>query len=227
MKYEKFLSEGSSNTKTAKNLRKTLILYLSPSTQNSKGINLCPKASIDCTKLCLYTSGRGVFFTVQEARKRRTEFYLNNRYDFLMSVAVQINKAAKKIDVLAIRLNGTSDIKLVEMLTQSFDISQNVIFYDYTKILNKSGTNILKSGHKYVVAFSRSENNEHEVKQALTDKKIVAVVFNKLPDNYLGYKVYDGDSRDDLMLDIQGPAILGLKAKGKAINSNSDFIVRI
>jgi hypothetical protein len=227
MNYEKFLSEGNTNTKTAKNLRKTLILYLSPATQNSKGINLCPKASIDCTKLCLYTSGRGVFFKVQQARKRRTEFYLENRHDFLLSVAIQINKAAKKVDVLAIRLNGTSDIKLVELLTAGFEISQNVIFYDYTKILNKSGTKILKSGHKYVVAFSRSESNEQEVKQALRDKKIVAVVFNKLPDTYLNCKVYDGDSRDDLMLDIEGPAVLGLKAKGRAINSDSNFIVRI
>lgn len=227
MKAEKFLSEGTTNTKTAKNLRKTLILYLSPATQNSKGINLCPKATIDCVKLCLYTAGRGVFFMVQQARKRRTEFYLENRHDFLLSVAIQINKAAKKVDVLAIRLNGTSDIKLVELLTQSFDIAQNVIFYDYSKILSKSGSKILPSGHKYVVTFSRSETNEIEVKQALTDRKLVAVVFNKLPNSYMGYKVYDGDLRDDLMLDIEGPAILGLRAKGKAVNSNSDFVVKI
>jgi len=55
------LSKGDSNAKTAKNERSTLILYLSPAKQNSKGVNLCPKASLGCLFACLYTAGHGKF----------------------------------------------------------------------------------------------------------------------------------------------------------------------
>ena len=38
---------------------KTLVLYLSPYKDNSKGKNLCPKASAGCSKACLFNSGAG------------------------------------------------------------------------------------------------------------------------------------------------------------------------
>ena len=42
------LSKGSTNSKTAKNSLETFILYLAPERQNSKRVNLCPKASKGC-----------------------------------------------------------------------------------------------------------------------------------------------------------------------------------
>lgn len=226
---KKLLSDGITNAKTKKNIRKTVILYLAPHRQNSMMINLCPKASAGCTAGCLFTAGRGVFKNVADARIRKTEQFLSNREGFLRQVADEINAKAKKQEAfkpLAVRLNGTSDVKLVEMMTDKFEIHPNVVFYDYTKIPSKAGHRTLKSGHEYMVTLSRSESNEADVMRHLADGGVVAVVFSgELPSEWKGYPVYDGDERDDLMLDIQGGGVLGLKAKGKARHDKSGFVV--
>lgn len=221
------LSSGDTNAKTAKNKRETRILYLAPFTQNSKGINLCPKATAGCAAACLFSAGRGAFQNVITARTNRTELLLSDRRSFLLQVISEINKAAAKVSELAVRLNGTSDIKLVEMATTlGAPIAQNVVFYDYTKLPNKAGRRVLSSGHTYTVAFSRSEDNEADVVAHLNAGGIAAVVFDELPQTWNGFPVYDGDSRDDLMLDISG-GVLGLKAKGKARKDTSGFVVKV
>jgi hypothetical protein len=138
-----------------------------------------------------------------------------------------MNAYAKKHDGdVAIRLNGTSDIKLVEWCVGTMrHIESNIVFYDYTKIPSKAGERILASGHRYVVALSRSETNESDVLNHLNNGGIAAVVFNEIPETWNGFAVYDGDSRDDLMLDIQGGGVLGLKAKGKARKDTSGFVI--
>ena len=223
----KFLSDGNSNSKTAKNLRKSYILYLAPFTQNSKGINLCPKASPGCIVSCLFTAGRGAFSNVANARIKRTEAMLSNRSEFVNSLIDEMNSYAKKHDgEVAIRLNGTSDIKLVEWAINTFrHIESNIVFYDYTKIPSKAGERTFASGHRYVVALSRSETNESDVLNHLNNGGIAAVVFNEIPETWNGFTVYDGDSRDDLMIDIQGGGVLALKAKGKARKDLSGFVI--
>ena len=52
----------------------------------------------------------------------------------------------------------------------------------------------------------------------------VAVVFNKLPETYLGRKVINGDDTDLRFLDERG-VVVGLKAKGKAKKDNTGFVV--
>lgn len=227
-KPKKLLSEGYSNAKTKKNVRETLILYLSPAKQNSKGINLCPKASLGCLMACLYTAGHGKFTNTQNARMNRTEYYLADRFLFLEQIASEINKKAKKTNgELAIRLNGTSDVKLVEMITSMYEIAENVVFYDYTKIPTKAGDKVLPSGHRYMVCFSRSEDNEQIALEILQNGGVVSMVFaNELPSEYKGYKVIDGDYRDDLMLDCQPSTIIGLKAKGDAKKDKSGFVIQ-
>jgi hypothetical protein len=227
------LSDGNSNSKTAKNLRDTMILYLAPEKSNALGVNLCPMASKGCASSCLNTAGRGKMPNVQSARLNRTHYYLQDRFTFLDQVKSEIIQKGRNLELqglpLAIRLNGTSDAKLVEQLIASYGslIPQNVVFYDYTKIPSKAGTKVFHSGHKYVVTLSRAEDNHDEVITHLQNDGVVAVVFdNDLPTTWQGVKVYDGDLRDDLMLDIQGPAILGLKAKGKARKDDSGFVVK-
>ena len=227
------LSPGNSNAKTKKNYRPTKILYLHPSVVDDK--DMCPYASKGCRASCLNTAGRGAMITVQEARLRRTEFYVRNRLDFYNQLHKEINSFAKHYgkrgkDVV-MRLNGTSDQPLVETLivAQMREIPSNVIFYDYTKNHKKAGTRIQPSGHRYTVAFSYSEKegSETQAKNVLSNGGIVAVVFDKLPDTYWGYPVIDGDERDDLMLDCNAGTILGLKAKGKAVHDNSGFVIKI
>ena len=224
---KKLLSNGNTNAKTAKNLRESLILYLAPFTQNSKGINLCPKASAGCIIACLFTAGRGVFAVVQNARRERTEFFLHDRHTFVRQIITEINHKAKRTQgELAVRLNGTSDIKLVQMCEATgMHIEPNVVFYDYTKIPQKAGTWYLNTGHRYVVTLSRSEVNDADVVKHLQSGGIAAVVFDKLPDFWNGFPVIDGDERDDLMLDVPKGVVLGLKAKGKAKKDTSGFVV--
>lgn len=223
----KLLSEGDTNAKTAKNGLDTLILYLAPFTQNSKGINLCPKATAGCAAACLFTAGRGAYSNVAQSRMNRTEYYLHDRPGFLAQAAKEINRAAKKVDKLAVRLNGTSDVKLVEMLTLAHDIEPNVVFYDYTKIERKAGFRKTVQGHDYIVTYSFSESPDAipNALQVLNRGGNVAVVFRKeLPDRFLGYNVIDGDKSDIEML-IHAGVILGLKAKGKAKESTTGFVI--
>ena len=77
------LSKGSTNSKTAKNNLETFILYLAPERQNSKGVNLCPKASKGCAAACLYTAGRGKFSNVKKSRINKSEYYINDKKTFI------------------------------------------------------------------------------------------------------------------------------------------------
>jgi hypothetical protein len=224
---DKLLSEGDTNAKTAKNGLETLILYLAPFTQNSKGINLCPKATAGCAAACLFTAGRGAFSNVAQSRMNRTEYYLHDRKAFLAQIAKEINRKAKKVPTLAVRLNGTSDIKLVEMLTLTHDIAANVVFYDYTKIERKAGNRKTTQGHDYIVTYSFNESKDAipNALEVLNRGGNVAAVFRKeLPDTFLGYPVIDGDASDIEMLNHRG-VILGLKAKGKAKKDTTGFVI--
>ena len=226
------LSKGSTNAKTSKNPETTYILYLAPYTQNSKKINICPKASAGCAAACLFSAGRGAFSNVIQSRVNKTEYYLHDKEKFILQLAselVKINKkAATETNQTLIRLNGTSDLDFVYLLKKyaNFDISnyRNLHFYDYTKILGKVKKYI---DHKnYTLTFSRAENNELEAIQALEIGANVAAVFSgDLPKTYKGYTVVDGDKTDQEMIAFKG-VILGLKAKGKARKDNSGFVIK-
>jgi len=232
------LSDGNTNAKTAKNFRPTKILYLLPSSQS--GVNFCPMATPGCIWSCLATAGRGVFQNVREARLDKSKFYIHYEKLFLEKVREDIIRATRQTKALgkevAIRLNGTSDIPFLEMMNKYGllkGIPKNVKFYDYTKFPQNAGIRKV-GGYDYVVTYSRGEdfydkatgkfvNNFQNCMEALYDGKLVAVVFrNKLPKTWFGFKVVDGDSRDDLMIDLAKKAkknsgiVIGLKAKGRA-----------
>ena len=225
------LSKGSTNAKTSKNPETTYILYLAPYTQNSKKINICPKASKGCAASCLFSAGRGAFSNVIQSRVNKTEYYLHDKEKFILQLAgelVKINKkASKETNQTLIRLNGTSDLDFVYLLKKyaNFDISNynNLHFYDYTKILGKVKKYI---DHKnYTLTFSRAEDNEAETIQALKIGSNVSAVFSgDLPKTYKGFTVVDGDKTDSEMLAFKG-LILGLKAKGKARKDTSGFVI--
>jgi hypothetical protein len=226
----KLLSAGNTNAKTAKNWLTSYILYLSPASQNSAGRNLCPKASEGCRAACLFSAGRGRFNNVQQARINRTEYLLRDRAGFLSQLADEINKAAKKEhkktgQEIAVRLNGTSDLKLVEMLTARHEIAPNVVFYDYTKIQQKAGNRTTSQGHRYCVTFSRAEDNEAQALEVLKKRGNVAAVFaGELPKTWHGFRVIDGDASDIEMLNASG-VVLGLKAKGDAKKDLTGFVI--
>ena len=191
---------------------------MSPFTQNSKGVNLCPMASNGCASACLFESGFGGIYTnVKQGRIEKTEFYLSNRIAFLDKLVVEISKLEKKYQgsefTLAIRLNGTTDISYEKQITSNgktiFDTFPNVQFYDYTKNYTRF-RKVLPSN--YHLTFSRSEINNDIAMDLLSKGNNVAMVFDKLPETYEGYKVINGDETDLRFLDDKN-VIVGLKYK--------------
>lgn len=225
------LSKGNTNAKTSKNEQDTYILYLAPYNQNSKGINICPKASQGCAEACLFSAGRGAFSNVIKARQNKTEYYLQDKKAFINQLASELikidKKASKNTNQTLIRLNGTSDLDFIFLLKKyaNFDISNynNLHFYDYTKILGK--VKKYSNNKNYTLTFSRAEDNEQDIFKAVQYGANVSAVFKgTLPQTYKGIPVIDGDKTDNEMLKYKG-YILGLKAKGKARTDKSGFVI--
>lgn len=215
----------------------TYIMYLSPHTQNSKGINLCSHASKGCAKACLFGSGAARFEAVQDGKRNKTEYYLADRKAFMAQLVKEITKAVKLhgaiegekqykkngVDVLrfknfAIRLNGTADIPFEKIKLDNglniFETFPNVQFYDYTKNPKRFEKELSPNYH---LTFSRSEDNDKDVDKVLASGGNVAIVFgikdiNKLPETYKGYKVINGDETDLRFLD-ESNIVVGLKYK--------------
>lgn len=217
----KLLSNGKTNAKLVKNERESFIMYLSPHTNNSKGINLCTNATEECILACLYDSGyASVYPSVNEARQRRTEFYINSKEEFMIQLAKEINEFILQADgkEILFRLNGTSDLDFLAMLKKYADFDfmktpDNVFFYDYTKIFGK----VKKYGHcsdKYKLTFSFSGENIEECLTALKLGANVAMVYKgTMPSVWNGFEVVDGDVSDEEMYKYSGK-VLGLKLKG-------------
>ena len=212
------------NTKTVKGEAmgyQTYIMHLAPSTLS--GYNTCPMASEGCASACLNTAGRGRFTAIQEARIRKTKWFFENREDFMYTLVKDIKAAIRKAEregfIPVFRLNGTSDIRWETVSVLDYrnimEMVPNVQFYDYTKLPNRRDI-----PSNYHLTFSRSESNEHLIPQGMN----VAVVFDSLPDVWMGRKVIDGTETDLRFLDEQN-VVVGLLAKGKAKKDTSGFTI--
>ena len=105
---------------------------------------ICPyQIEAGCKDACLNTAGMaGIFPSVQTARQRKTNLFLNNREEFMSLLVLDIIKfigaCQRKGKKPAIRLNGTSDIPYENIIVEGgqniFEMFPQVQFYDYTKI---------------------------------------------------------------------------------------------
>ena len=237
----KLLSTG--NPKILKGMSQgynTYILHLAPA--NVSGYETCPKRTAGCTAACLNTAGRGGMFkrgettnVIQEARKRKTRFFFENRGAFMLQLYLDIKKAIKQSEKLGLtpvfRLNGTSDIAWEKYEVQDgkniFQMFPNVQFYDYTAILGRKVSNLTN----YHLTFSKKESNDMDVRLAASNGMNVAVVFStkkgkEMPSKYIGRQVFNGDESDLRFLDPKG-VVVGLYAKGKAKKDFSGFVVQV
>jgi hypothetical protein len=203
---------------------------MSPYTQNSKGINLCPHASKGCSEACLFKSGFGGMYNgVQRGRINKTEWYLENREEFMNKLDKEIGNAIKRNKDKAIpvfRLNGTSDIRWEKIKVREgkniFELYPDVQFYDYTKNPKRFEVELPAN---YDLTFSRSETNDKHAMAILKKGYNVAMVFNKIPKKYEGFKVINGDETDLRFKDKKG-VIVGLKYKnitGKGADNSLAF----
>jgi hypothetical protein len=234
----KLLSTG--NPKILKGVKQgfmTYILHLAPSTLS--GYNTCAKATKGCIAACLNVAGRGGMFkkgettnVIQEARKRKTKLFFENRSEFMAQLIKDIKLGIKQSEknglIPVFRLNGTSDIAWEKYEAADgkniFQLFPEVTFYDYTKILNRK----INAIENYSLTFSAADGNDSDVKKAIDQGYNIAVVFGvkkteKLPETYLGHEVFNGDDSDLRFLDPKN-VIVGLYAKGKAKKDTSGFV---
>lgn len=231
--YTKTKLLSTNNAKTIKGEKlgyKSYILYMSSFKDNSKGINLCSHASKGCSDSCLVGSGMGgIYTTVQNGRRNKAEWFLENRNEFLNTLVKEITNAIKLNKDKAIpvfRLNGTTDITWEKFKIKDnkniFELFPDTQFYDYTKNYKRFEKELPKN---YQLTFSRSEINHNKAMELLIRGFNVAMVFNKLPNTFEGFKVINADLDDLRFLDEKN-VICGLKYKkmtGKGANNKKAF----
>ena len=217
------------NAKIVKGERRgfvTYILHLAPA--KLSGYEVCGGSSPECRRFCLNTSGRGRFDNTQQARIKKTKWFFEDRLTFMAQLVKDISAAIRygmrhNLQV-CIRLNGTSDIPWESIQCGCFP---NIMarfpfiqFYDYTKLLGRKNL-----PDNYHLTFSLSETNQAEAKKAMAQGMNLAVVFDEIPRMWQGKPVISGDEDDLRFLDPPG-YVIGLKAKGLAVNVQSTFIQR-
>jgi hypothetical protein len=242
------LTAGESNAKMVKGITEHLnvmLMHLLPHDKADILMERPTKRTVcafaiagDCWKPCLNTAGRGGIIkqgettnTIELARLRRTNFYWNNRKEFLAQLYKEIylftKRCEKNKQKPCIRLNGTSDIQWEYELYQGknmFEHFPEIQFYDYTKIPTRKVAHI----ENYHLTWSYSEANEGYAKLAEKVLNNIAVVFRTkdLPSRFRGRKVIDGDKTDMRFLD-EPNVIVGLKAKGQARKDTSGFVIDV
>ena len=206
----------------------TGILYLAPYTLS--GVNLCPFAKVaECHVACLNTAGRGNFSNVKNARLRKAKLFNENRGEFFAQLIEDIHKLkaqAKKQKLQAvIRLNGTSDIEWENIKVTGdytiFNLFPDLQFYDYTKNPNRKN---LPDNYDLTFSYSGVESFIKFNRQALANNMRVATVFKILPAEFMGREVINGDDHDARFIEDKN-IIVGLKAKGKARQDKTGFVI--
>ena len=238
------INSSSKVQKTNKELQiDTYVLYLAPSDLSGK--NVCAKATAECIKGCLNTSGRAKmeksYKTMMNARINKTKFFYENREQFnkilFHEVGMYAKRTANKGKEFAVRLNGTSDLNPILFKENGKNILEtypNIQFYDYTKVLNR--IELAKKYPNYDLTFSFTGYNWSDCEIALQNNVRVAMIFNvsksePLPSHYNCYPVVDGDKYDYRPLDSKN-VIVGLRwksIKDKQANEeikNSSFVVQ-
>lgn len=211
----------------------SFILHLAPATLS--GRETCPKRTAGCTAACLNTAGRGGMFRkgettniIQQARIRKTRYFFEARDYFMNDLYADIQKGIKQAKKLGLtpvfRLNGTSDLAWEKYTINDkniFELFPDVQFYDYTKVLGRK----VSAYKNYHLTFSAADGNDADVAKAVSAGMNVAMVFDKLPEAYMGREVINADDTDLRFLDPKG-VIAGLKAKGRAKKDTSGFVRR-
>ena len=225
---------GTENAKTTKGEKLailTAIMYLSPDEES--GFKLCPKASPECSLLCLKHAGRLRFDTAQCARLCKTWGMIMHTEFFFRWFEEELRRVQRMADRLGYRLfvrpNGLSDWPFWRKAPGMFADNPDTQFYDYTKVPENAEAFLAgKLPKNYHLTFSRSELNEAYCLELLARGMNVAVVFaNELPKYWRCFPVVNGDETDARPDDNTGSigTVIGLKAKGVLKTRDSEFKV--
>jgi hypothetical protein len=223
---KKILKISGENTKIAKTIAKAGGAVRIASLSMMPDAILCPGSkAAGCFDPCLKSSGRGAMSNVAAGRQARTDYWHADQAGFLDQLRRELRafvKTCKRQGVKPVaRLNTISDIAWESHgIPQAFP---EILFYDYTKRAARLG----KVPANYLLMFSYSGRDQYaaQVERAEQSNAPMAVVFNgPMPEYFAGRPVIDGDE-SDLVNAMAGRVIVGLKAKGKAGNDRSGFVV--
>lgn len=205
------------NLKLAKGLSRGwngLGLSLAPA--RTSGYEVCASRSDECTKHCIFMSGKGPLFSVQWGRIFRTLWFFQDRKGFMERLMTEIDQNREA----AIRLNVFSDIMWERIAPEIFTTFPKTQFYDYTK----HGRRMFKPRpDNYHLTFSLAEDNAHKARQVLQAGFNISAVLDHVEGTLWGYPVIDGDEHDLRFLDPT-PCVVGLKAKGSLRKAESEMV---
>lgn len=209
------LSAPDSNAKLKKGSVPIYGLSLAPATVSGE-YNTCSWSTALCRKGCLNTAGKGELDRVQRGRKLKTLFLGQHPGAFLTLLDAEITKAEQKHKDLRVRLNVLSDLEWERFASWIFSRKYTTKFYDYTKSEQRAllvGTTLWPQNYRLV--FSASERvSDAEVKELLQNHVSVSMVFDRVPEQYMGIPVVCGDDHDDRWAEPHG-SLIGLKGKGR------------
>lgn len=209
----------------------TYSLYLSPA--KTSGYEVCPGRTPECTALCLNESGMNTMVrndkgdVINDSRITKTKLFFEHREFFMKWLVYEIKAAQRKAIRMtyefSIRINNTSDINPENFHLNGQNILEmfpTVVFYDYTKV--KERIELMKQYPNYDVTYSYTGYNLTECQKMLLNKINVAVVFKLVPENFMGYRVIDGDLNDLRYRDLKG-VVVGLSYKRTRTKLTSDI----
>ncbi|WP_454735419.1 GP88 family protein [Cupriavidus necator] len=228
---------GVGNMKLAKGLKRgVLTAGLSLAPADSSGVmNVCPNASAECRKFCLFGTGRGAENMHSQAmgvnpswvaRILRTIWWKEDPDSFkqvlLDDTGFYQRRARKRGLDLAVRLNVYSDIVWEVKFPALFETFRGVAFYDYTALAERMGK---PRPPNYHLTFSLKEDNEGAAAARLDDGHNVSAVirYTDLPATFMGAPTVDGDAHDLRYLDPPGHVVV-LRPKGALARSSSAFV---
>lgn len=217
-----YLGGVATSSKIKKGLKydeMTYIIYLAPAKMS--GYEVCPMRSAECTAACLNESGHNKIDIhenkINKSRITKTKLFFEHREFFMYWLVDEIKaahlKAQREGMTFSVRLNGTSDLspEIFKLNGKNIlEIFPSVQFYDYTKVFNR--IRLTSKYPNYDLTFSYSGENMAETIAALDSGVRAAIVFEEVPESYLGRTVIDGDEYDMRYVD-NSDVIVGLKYK--------------
>jgi len=220
-----YLGTVNQSAKLTKNLKVsnvlTYSLYLSPS--DLSGYEVCPESTIECRLGCLNTSGLAKvevyagLTKISDSRKAKTRLLFEHKDFFMNWLVAEIKNAKIKADKLnadfSVRLNCTSDVDWAKVKLNGlniFEIFNDTMFYDYTKVFKKFENKPLN----YHLTYSYTGHNWVNCLKVLEMGHNIAMVFNIdkkaiLPMSYKGIPIVSGDLTDFRINDAK-KVIVGL-----------------
>lgn len=230
------ISETNKHKKSLKYGELTYSLYLAPG--KTSGYEVCPGRTKECSMFCLNESGMNTMTrhdkgdVINDSRVAKTKLFFEHPEFFMGWLTYEIEAGMRKAKKLgykfSVRLNNTSDISPVDFVLNGKNILElfpTVQFYEYTKVAARA--DLMKLYDNYDITFSYTGYNLTECQNMLLNKIRVAVVFKAVPDNFMGYKVVDGDQYDMRYKDKKA-VIIGLKYKRvrTKLTNNIKFVVQ-